>query len=455
MSGKEKRARKKHGFFGILFGTIGALVFLVILAAAGLGYYVIRTMKNDPITVATLKEYAKEPADTSFCHIAFTEEGWMTQTFCDSDVRYFLSKYMEDQKIDPNDYADQAGIDGLELEGITAGLVPGQLEVGAVGGYKGIRLVARIYLDLTYREGEIAAVPDRIKVAGVTVPVSLIDRYFKTDIQSMSFEYKPDEVFLSSIESMEVTQGRISFRGPMNTFIIDDVPINRTRIMLMRLGQRKVKYAGAAIGTKGTDPAVRYGYVLGILTEDPEHFKEFLGEAFSVTSAARTVALGISYKNYGMAMRWYPEYDANDFTSPREETYDTYYVLFRYMLTMSNQISSSFSSGRLKAGSDQFYYNSRPFSFQDFFGSSYKLYNSFFGRENARMCTVRKEAGGQRYVGILLRGVDDYGYVLAVYSPGQYEAFVMNEDAFVSLMDSQTTPQVILSDMDLFDGNAV
>ena len=68
---------------------------------------------------------------------------------------------------------------------------------------------------------------------------------------------------------------------------------------------------------------------------------------------------------------------------------------------------------------------------------------------------MRKEAGGQRYVGILLRGVDDYGYVLAVYSPGQYEAFVMNEDAFVSLMDSQTTPQVILSDMDLFDGNAV
>ena len=455
LSRKEKKVKKKAGFFRILFGTIGALVFLVVLTAAGLGYYVFRNMKNDPITVATLKEYAKEPADTSFSHISFTGEGWMTQTFCDSDVRFFLSKYMDDQKIDPNDYIADTGVDGLELEGITAGIVPDQLEIGAVGAYKGIRLVARVYLDLTYSEGEIRAVPEKIKIAGVPVPVSLIDRYFNTDIQSMSFEYRPDEVFLSSIESMEVNEGRLSFSGPMNTYIIDDVPINRTRIMLMRLGQRNVKHAGAAIGTKGTDPAVRYGYVLGELTEDPEQFKEFLGEAFSVTSAARTVSLGIGYKNYGMAKRWYPEFDANDFTAPREETYDTYYVLFRYMLTISEKISSAYSSGRLRAGSDGFYYNGSPFSFKDFFGSNYKLYDSFFGLENARMCKFRKSAGGQVYPAILLRGVDDYGYVLAVYSSGQYDAFVMKEDAFTGLMESSSVPEVILDKPELFDENAV
>ena len=137
---KKSKEKKKRGFFRILFGTIAALISLVILSAAGLGIYLYTNMKNDPVTVNSLEEYIKAPADTEFRHLSFSKDGWMTQTFDDSDVRYFLARYLKDEGIDLQDYFTDTGIDGLNYDGFTAHLIPEQLEITGVGRYKSIRL---------------------------------------------------------------------------------------------------------------------------------------------------------------------------------------------------------------------------------------------------------------------------------------------------------------------------
>ena len=133
---KKSKEKKKRGFFRIFLGTIVTLISLVILSAAGLGIFLYLNMKNDPVTVNSLEEYINTPADTEFRHLSFSKDGWMTQTFDDSDVRYFLARYLKDEGIDLQDYFTDAGIDGLTYEGFTARLIPEQLEITGVGRYR-------------------------------------------------------------------------------------------------------------------------------------------------------------------------------------------------------------------------------------------------------------------------------------------------------------------------------
>ncbi len=448
---KKSKEKKKRGFFRIFLGTITALISLVILSAAGLGIYLYLNMKNDPVTVNSLEEYINTPADTEFRHLSFSKDGWMTQTFDDSDVRYFLARYLKDEGIDLQDYFTDTGIDGLSYEGFTAHLIPGQLEIPGVGRYKSIRLVARILMDITMNEGVITAVPAKIRIAGVSVPVSLIDRYLKTDIGSQVFEYQPEEVFLSSIGRFSVEEGSVSFSGPMNTYLIDDAPLLKSRLMLMRLGLEEIRYAGSAIDSVGTDPAVRYRDILEVAVQKPEEFIEFLRHVFSITTMPKTIGLGIQTKNYAMAERWYPDFNANDFVSLSNEVYDKYYVLYRFMKNISGSIASGFSSGRLRVRGDGIYYNGNPFSAKEFFGSNYKFYTPFFELEEGKMCTVRKQAGARQYAGMLIRGADDHGYLMVFYGEDSYDILEVKEEVFQAAMNSSELTDFNLSARDNFE----
>ena len=89
---KKSKEKKKRGFFRIVFGTIAALISLVILSAAGLGIYLYLNMKNDPVTVNSLEEYIKAPADTEFRHLSFSRQAPATRWSCLFRLR---NKYAE------------------------------------------------------------------------------------------------------------------------------------------------------------------------------------------------------------------------------------------------------------------------------------------------------------------------------------------------------------------------
>ncbi|MBP0986388.1 MAG: hypothetical protein J6P39_05205, partial [Oscillospiraceae bacterium] len=114
---KRNREKKKRGFFGVLFGTIGVLILIVLLSAAGLAAYLIISMDRDPVVTRTVQEYADTQPDTSFRHLSFTEDGMMTQSYSGEDIGWFISQLMAKEKIDPESYLDDIPVPDLELRG--------------------------------------------------------------------------------------------------------------------------------------------------------------------------------------------------------------------------------------------------------------------------------------------------------------------------------------------------
>ena len=84
---KREKKKKKRGFFGVLFGTIGILILIVLLSVAGLAAYLLISMNRDPVVTRTLQEYADTQPDMSFQHLSFTEDGMMTIIISLAQVR--------------------------------------------------------------------------------------------------------------------------------------------------------------------------------------------------------------------------------------------------------------------------------------------------------------------------------------------------------------------------------
>ena len=179
---KSEKQKKKRGFFGTLFGVIGTVILTLLLAAIGLTAYLLISMKRDPVVTRTLKEYAQTEPDPSFEHLSFTEEGYMTQTYSEEDVGFFIAKYLDKEKIDPWSLLEEVPVSDLSLKGFDIRLENGGAVVCAEGAWRSIRLTARALLNIDADKGTIILSPEAVKLAGIRIPVSLIDRFFKTDI---------------------------------------------------------------------------------------------------------------------------------------------------------------------------------------------------------------------------------------------------------------------------------
>ena len=236
----------------------------------------------------------------------------------------------------------------------------------------------------------------------------------------------------------------------MATEILDYAELSENRLRVMRLSQSKYSYAAAVLDTQGDDPAVRYSAILPVIEEDPDEFIVFLDQLFTVTSATATRKVGIGQKNFGIAERWFPGFDEYGYDSRRSEAYDEYYVCFRFLSTISARISDDYSYGRLRRSGGEFLYYGEPFSFEEYFGSSYKLYRPFFGMEEGRMCTAKKEKGSSEYPAMLLRGNDRCGFAVVIYGSDHYSILPLKEDAFIQYLASDTVPELLLSDTDQF-----
>ena len=112
---KSEKQKKKRGLFGTLFGVIGTVILTLLLAAIGLTAYLLISMKRDPVVTRTLKEYAQTEPDPSFEHLSFTEEGYMTQTYSEEDVGFFIAKYLDKEKIDPWSLLEEVPVSDLSL----------------------------------------------------------------------------------------------------------------------------------------------------------------------------------------------------------------------------------------------------------------------------------------------------------------------------------------------------
>ncbi len=435
MSGKKKE-KKKRGFFGVLFGVLFWLIVTVVLAAGSLTGYIWNSMRTDPVVTMMPEEWRESEPDSSFRHLSFSSDGRMTQSYDEGDAAYFCAGYMEFEHIDPRSYVED--LPGVELTGIKVELKEGRASMCAEGTLKGIRLIARVIFNTEFRDGTVILTPSELRIANIAVPVSLIDRFFKTEIESSVFEYDLDNVLLSNIEKFEIGDGCVSVTGPMSTEILEGTELGTDRIRIMRLSQKSVPYIGELLDSKETDPAVRYATLLEKITEDPDEYLSFLDQLFSVRSAAFINRLGLHTKNYGLGLRWMTDFEQMKYVNVRNELYDEYYVIYRFLKTISGRLSSAYGSGRISAGN---------ISYKEFFGSDYKFYGPFLDLDNAKGCVCRTSYGS--YFGILLRGADGFGYVIACEGD-DFRILPLKESVFEDLMSSGSTPEIQLNNQELF-----
>ena len=444
---KREKKKKKRGFFGVLFGTIGMLILIVLLSVAGLAAYLLISMNRDPVVTRTLQEYADTQPDTSFQHLSFTEDGMMTQSYSEEDIGWFIGKLLEKQKIDPESFLEDIPVPDLEFKGFDLQFENGGASVCAEGAWRGIRLVGRVLLDIGEEDGEVTVSLDAFQVAGIKIPVTLIDRYFKTDIAAQSVSYSPELALMSVISEVTAGEGKLSFTGPMATEILDYSELPENRLKITRLSLKDYRYAAPVLDTEGDDPAVRYAAILPVITEDPSEYVGFLDQLFSLVSATANRKIGLGYKNLKMALRWMPEYEEYGYTDRRDESYDAYYVCFRMFKTITTKIARDYSSGRLKVSANEVTYSGKTFSFEDYFGNSFKIYRPFLGMDEGRMCVAKKETRSGSNAAMLLRGADGFGYLVTVFGAEKYSIIPLEEELFRQYLASDTVPVIVISEL--------
>jgi hypothetical protein len=444
---KRNRKKKRRGFFGMLFGTIGVLILIVLLSAAGLAAYVLISMNRDPVVTRTVQEYADTQPDTSFRHLSFTEDGMMTQSYSEEDIGWFISQLMAKEKIDPESYLEDIPVPDLELRGFDLQLDEDRTAVCVEGAWRTIRIVARVLVDIDLIDGAVTVSPDAVEIAKIKIPFSLIDRYFKTDIAVQSVSYAPEPVVMKEITEISSGEGKLSFTGPMATEILDYAELPENRLRITRLSLKDYRYAAAVLDTQGEDPAVRYAAILPVITEDPDEYVEFMDQLFSLVSATANRKIGLSQKNLKMALRWMPEYEEYGYTDRRNESYDAYYVCFRMFKTISTKIARDYASGRLKVSGNEFTYNGKTFSFEDYFGSSFKIYRPFLGMDEGRMCIAKKERPSGSNAAMLLRGTDGFGYLVAIFGADAYSIIPLEEEMYRQYLASDTVPVIVIAEL--------
>ncbi len=449
---KSEKQKKKRGIFGTLFGVIGTVILTLLLAAIGLTAYLLISMKRDPVVTRTLQEYAQTEPDPSFEHLSFTEEGYMTQTYSEEDIGFFIAKYLDKEKIDPWSLLEEVPVSDLSLKGFDIRLENGGAVVCAEGAWRSIRLTARALLNIDADKGTIILSPDAVKLAGIRIPVSLIDRFFKTDIADQSLSYAPETVLLSEIARASAEDGKISFTGPMATEFLDYNDLSENRIRMTRLCQKDYAFAAATLDTEGADPAERYAVILPDISEEADTYNDYLDKLFCLLSGTAVRKTAMYQNNFGMALRWFPETYEYSYNDRRPKAYDEYYVCFRQFKTISAKIAGDYSSGRLRIGKDKVTYNGKAFSFEDYFGSNYRFYRPFLEMDGGRMCTARRQKGSSANAAMLLRGKDGCGFLVVIYRAENYSIIPVREDAFLGFMASDTVPEILLSDTAQFTG---
>jgi len=446
MKEKKKKEKKKRGFFFRLLKTVLIMILAVLIIAAGLALYLLLSMKFDPSVNLPPEEWKETEPDTSVSKLAFDADGNMTEYYDGSDVMYCLSYLMSDNKIDPADY--MTSVEGLSFTGLSADIGEDDLALCGEADYRGIRLVARVCVDLiSTDEWKLLGTVRAVRIAGIEIPVGLIDRVLGTSIadETVPVDYEP--VFLTRIDSAAAAGGRLAVTGPLRTDLLDHSIMTLGRHRIMRLAQKELTYVGAALETEGDDPAVRFAPVLPMLQEQPDEFFEFMRQLFSVSSATFTSQLGIQYKDHAVCERWFTGFDNVEYMRLREQYRDEYNVVYRYLKSISSLVSSRFSSGKLQLKDDGAYCNGDLYDPEGFFGAGYKVYGEFLDLDSSVMCAVRETAGSSAKPGMLIRGADGSAMVIGFTGGDVWTIRPVPEEDFTSLAGSSGLPEVLLSSL--------
>ena len=458
--------RSNNKSFGHVFFTVLGLTLLTLIITAAALFFVCKAkMANAELHLDDIIRYAQSEPDSRTQHLSFSPDARMTLTLDKSDIWYFLYRYYGEEWLD--DTNETLSTLHLELTGLGLDIGEDGMTFDVEMYHKRTRLAFSVFCKaysadniITVRPAELIILGHRISLARFTS--TKLAKMLRITKENIAFTYTPELTFITGIETIALGDGTLSLTGEMATDYLEQSTISSLRIMIMRFAQRECCYIGPVLDNYCEDPLVCYSSLLPYLQADPSVFTVFLDQFFCLKTPK---FLELDKKNEGIIYRWYPSFK-EDYTDASFEVRENYELAYKILKSAADYTSNAFNAKNFSITKSKLKYKKSAFKLESFYGSNYGMYCAIMDLENSRPCLyIRSTVGYGSYPaiskiidskkslsasdvemelgyapGILLRGADNYPYVLAFTGGEDYEAMILDEGYFHELMETERFP---------------
>ncbi len=456
--------------FGHVFFTVLGLILLTLIITAAVLFFVCRAkMAGAELHLDDVLRYAQSESDSRTQHLSFSADAKMTLTLDKSDIWYFLYRYYgEDWLRDTNETLSTLH---LELTGLGLDINEDGMTFDVEMYHKKTRLAFSVYCKAYCSDNVITVRPTHLIILGHRVSLARftstkLAKLLRITKENIAFTYTPQLTFMKEIETVALGDGTLSLTGEMTTDYLEQNVISSLRIMVMRFAQKECCYIGPVLNDYCSDPVICYSSLLPYLQADPTVFTVFLRQFFALKSPK---FFELEKKNESIIYRWFPDFK-DDYTDESFEAKENYEIACKILKSAADYTSSSFTAKNFSIAKGKLKYKKSAFKLESFYGGNYGKYCAIMDLENSRPCLyIRSTVGYGDFPaiskiidskkslstagvelelgyapGLLLRGADNFPYVLAFTGGENYEAMVLDEGYFHELMETEAFPVVDL-----------
>lgn len=454
--------------FGHVFFSVLGLILLLLVISAVVLFFVCRSgMAKAELHLDNIIRYAQSEPDGGTQHLSFTPDAKMTITLDKSDLWYFLYRYYGEEWLEETN--ENLSSLHLELTGLGMDIEEDGITFDVEMYHKKTRLAFSIFCKaycadntVTVRPADLIVLGRRVSLARFTS--TRLAKLLKITKENIAFSYTPELTFMKGIDTIALGDGTLSLTGEMATDYLDQNVISSLRIMIMRFAQKECCYIGPVLDHYSEDPQECYSSLLPYLQADPSVFPVFLDQFFSLKTPK---FMELEKKNEGIIYRWFPDFK-EDYTEVSFQVRENYELCYKILKSAADYTSKVFTAKNFSIVKGKMQYKKSAFSLTSFYGGNYSMYCSVMDLANSRPCLyIRSTVGYGSYPaiskiidsvkslsttevdmdlgyapGILLRGADNFPYVLAFTGGEDYEAIVLEEAYFEQLMQADSFPVV-------------
>ena len=453
--------------FGHTFFSVLGLVLLAVIITVVVLFFVCRSkMANAQLNLDDIIRYSQSEPDSKTQHLSFSPDAKITITLDKSDIWYFLYRYYGEKWMQDTNEALSAL--HMELTGLGMNIEEDGIIFDVEMYHKNTRLAFSVSCKASCADNVITVRPTDIIVLGHRISLARftstkLAKLLRITKQNMAFTYTPELTFMKGIETIALGDGTLSLTGEMATEYLQQNVISSLRIMIMRFAQKECCYIAPVLENYCDDPQICYSSLLPYLQADPAVYTIFLNQFFSLKTPK---FFELDKKNEGIIYRWFPDFK-EDYTESSFDVRENYELSSKILKSAASYTSNAFTAKNISIAKGKLKYNKTAFSLESFYGGNYGMYCSVMDLENSRPCLyIRSTVGYGSYPpvsrivdsqkslsadvvmeygyapGILLRGADNFPYVLAFTGGEDYEAIVLEEGYFHELMETESFPVV-------------
>lgn len=458
--------RKKKSFFGRVFGFLGILILLLIIAAVLCFFILIVGMSKKNVSIDDI--YAcvnSRPADLEE-HLSFSPDGTMTVTLDKTDLWCFLDEELGENW--QNDLKSAAERYGCTYTGCGLTLTDRETAVNFEFYRSFIRIVFSVICDVDLADGEITVTPQQLKLLEIPIPLKPIIKLV-TGEEEFVWSYRPKLSLMKSMESVASAENALVISGPLDPELFAMTHADPEELKVLGFSRNSAVNTAKAILQYADSEEAFEQSILKEYSGTTDVLADMIVRSMAMNYANISVAAG---KNNGLITRWFPGFPTDDGKAVRNEIDGEYERVCEHLGRLAEKISSEYVQKNFTIKKGALLYNKAPYNAKEFLGISYDLLIQSFNVEGLQLCLCSNSGLSYEYYptlkeitdsadslpegtvltdvyfpGALLSGSDDREYLLLCKGGSAYNLIPLSEEAFEQALET-SVPMLDLAAID-------